>query len=245
VWTSNDQIVLICSRLKGPGAEIKVGRDDAALDDINNLEIYSLPQALLSHYSPYLTAACLKVSSGNTCSTIKLKIENPSIFSLFNLWMYYGRYTAPLPSFSDGQSCPTIDVQAWVLGDKLQSVDFKNYVMTRLHGQYVTSVFNRTIPTTHFDYVCASTKPGSNLRQFFLDVVGANFSNKSRVIGTSEEWDLVFQKYADARIFVLRGFMMAPPDCTSVKPLSAYMESKPIEQLTNQFSNTEIASDGE
>jgi hypothetical protein len=237
--------VLICPRLKGPGVEIKVGRDDTALNDVDNPDTYSLPKALLSQYSPYLTAACEKTSSENTCNIIKLKFDNPSIFSLFNLWMYYGRYTASEPLFSGEQNVPTRDVQAWVLGDKLQSVGFKNYAMTRIYQQYETSIVRRAIPTTHFDYVCASTKPGSKLRQFFLDVVGANLSNKSRVVGTSEEWDEVFQKYADARTFILKSVMMAPPGSLSVKPLSVYMESKPTVQLAMHFSKTGTTSNSQ
>jgi hypothetical protein len=212
------------------------------LNATSNPDIYSLPRALFSQHSPYLTAACEKISHEKNCNTIKLKFDNASIFSLFNLWMYYGKYTTPTPSSSTGQSCSMMDIQAWVLGDKLQSVDFKNYVMTRLHQQYAVPKTSGPVTTTHFDYVCASTKPRSKLRQFFFDVVGTNLSNRSCVLGTCEEWDVVFQKYADARTFILRGFMMSPAGCPSVEPVYAYMENKPTEQPARQLSPAETAS---
>jgi len=140
--------------------------------------------------------------------------------------MYYGNYTARVSS-SDTTQRSTSDASAWILGDKLQCIDFKNHVMTRLYSQYAAPQASQVVTTEQIDYVCSSTQPGSKLRSFFLDILATHLADKTRVIGTWEEWDAVFQKFPDARAFVLQSSMTMPAERRYIKWLCQYLEQKP------------------
>ncbi|KAH3957086.1 hypothetical protein HBI73_135200 [Parastagonospora nodorum] len=86
--------------LRGPGMEIRIGTGhDLALDSMCNT--WSLPKRLISYYSPFLKAACLRDFKERRENQIELPNDDPVVFALFVEWIYYRDYAiAPfsLPS---------------------------------------------------------------------------------------------------------------------------------------------------
>ncbi|KAF2819061.1 hypothetical protein CC86DRAFT_472458 [Ophiobolus disseminans] len=212
--------------LKGPGVEVKVQRVGTTSDDTNTTDTYTIPEALLRRCSPYLAVKCDDISKQSGSKTITFVYEDTTWFSSFVTWMCCGRYIA---LDARDQVVEGRDAMAWVLGDKLQSVEFKDCIMHRLYTEYTSQGPIKTIYPWQIQYVCRSTEPDSKLRLFFLDILAAYFPDKSRVGGTWEQWDAVFQKYADARAFMLWSYMTMTADRLYIKPYARYMEQKPEE----------------
>ena len=93
-------LIIYVSRLRGPGMEIRIGTGhDLALDSMCNT--WSLPKRLISYYSPFLKAACLRDFKERRENQIELPNDDPVVFALFVEWIYYRDYAiAPfsLPS---------------------------------------------------------------------------------------------------------------------------------------------------
>jgi hypothetical protein len=146
------------SSLHGPGIEIHVGpatsEHDSTQESTSNT--WSLPQRLISHYSPFLEAACLRDTKERCENRIKLPDDDPIVFAFFVEWLYYGEYgIAPLSlPFHVGKDDVNIHVKCWILGDKLLCSEFKNYVMSRLYDQYNAKLFGRPVSTVDVQYAC-------------------------------------------------------------------------------------------
>lgn len=102
-------------RLRGGSIQIHVGTassNQGTETSVSNK--WFLPQNLISHYSPFLQAACSWGFRENRDERIELPEDDPTVFGLFVEWMYYGSYDIlPLTPYS------SIDAKCWVFGDKL------------------------------------------------------------------------------------------------------------------------------
>ena len=85
--------------------------------------------------------------------------------------------------------------KAWVLGDYLDAVYFKNFAIKSLHEIYSTSSNwspNSVIGPQVIDYCCAMAPTSSNLYQFILDILIAHWDEELVVIYNTEnhqQWD--------------------------------------------------------
>jgi hypothetical protein len=79
------------SSLRSPGTELNVGTATSVHDSTE--DSWSLPKRLISHYSPFLAAACVRDFKERHENRIQLPDEDPVVFALFVEWMYYGGYT--------------------------------------------------------------------------------------------------------------------------------------------------------
>jgi hypothetical protein len=134
---------------------------------------------------------------------ITLPEDDPSIFELFVEWMYDGTYTLDLSSPLTKNSEVSRDVQAWVLGDRLQSTGFKNYSMDRLYAQFATTFAQTPITTADVHYTFTQSSLNSKLRMFLRHFLSIHLLNPTRAKGTSAEWDDVLQEHAKLRRFLL------------------------------------------
>jgi hypothetical protein len=239
-----------CS-LRGPGIEIFVGSSAIPSDSLETSagspdtlsgssetpsdspaasyhmsETWTLPVALISHFSPILRAACTRDFKERQERLIKLPEDNPDAFALFVEWLYYGDYSiSPALSLTKTPHSINIDLQCWVLGDKLLCTDFKNYAMRRIYQRYTRVVFGLGVMTTYeVDYVCANTAAGSNLMKFFCAFVGEHFAVERRLEGTVEMWDQLILEHADLRRFLLERFRMGIVGERGVKAEEEYMD---------------------
>jgi hypothetical protein len=87
ILTLDSRTLLTVTRLEGPGIKIVVGREDASLSDRNKCRTWTLPEALLSHHSPYLSSECQRVAVDPLLSHISLADVDPGVFALFVEWM--------------------------------------------------------------------------------------------------------------------------------------------------------------
>jgi hypothetical protein len=201
--------------LRGPGIEIHVGTTITMEDPPNNdtHNVWSLPKALISHYSPFLEAACSRDFKERRENRIELPDDDATVFALFVEWIYYGQYAiAPPFASSVNITSTSIDAQCWILGDKLLCTGFKNYAMGRLYAQYTATSFNTAVTTRDVEYACDNSVMHSKLREFYVAFVATHFNNPERVHGSAEEWDGLVLKYADMRSLLLQGFRLGDQD---------------------------------
>lgn len=122
----------------------------------------------------------------------------------------------------------SLDAQAWVLGDRLRSIDFKNYAMNRLYDQYATNFAPKPVTTADMRYAFRESNAKSPLRQIFLDLFAAHFKNKSRIQGETEEWDAVMQDHAELRMHFLIGLRSGSDEPKIQFQKETYMKVEPM-----------------
>jgi hypothetical protein len=171
--------------------------------EMNVSNAWCLPKRLVSHYSPFLKAACSRNFKERQENLIKLPDDDAKVFALFVEWMYYGSYAIAPPIFTGSTN---VNAQCWVLGDKLLCTEFKNYAMTRLYTEYTATVFHKVVTTEDVCFACDNSNANSKLRELYVALVATNFSNPRRVHGAAEEWDSLIEEYADLRSVLLKSF---------------------------------------
>ncbi|KAF2271808.1 uncharacterized protein EI97DRAFT_504700 [Westerdykella ornata] len=146
----------------------------------------------------------------------------PDIFDKFIAWMYYGSYSDPW--WSRGSVLSTRDnIDAWIMGDKLLAVPFKNYAMGKLYGTWTADSPIR-LDTATLQVVLDGTMPGSKLRLFFLDAFTTLYSNPDRLDGDTEDWDEILLNHDDARKLLLESYSARRTVKTFIKAKDIYME---------------------
>lgn len=216
------------SSLCGPGIELHVGTATSVHDSTadSRCNTWSLPKRLISHYSPFLAAACLRDFKERRENRIQLPDDDPVVFALFVEWMYYGEYAiAPLLlPVNAGSDSISIHAKCWVLSDKLLCTEFKNHAMSRLYAQHSANIFSRAVSTLDVQYACDNSAEDSKLRKLYVDFVATNFEKEDRVQGTVDEWDQLLSSYADMRRLLLHSFRLEVAKRSFVKSEDCYLE---------------------
>ncbi|KAF1842096.1 uncharacterized protein K460DRAFT_370101 [Cucurbitaria berberidis CBS 394.84] len=229
--------------LKGPGIDVVIGPRDALSLPKEGTEAWSLPRALICHYSPYLEAACTRDFRECQENYIKLPEDDPKIFDLFVEWMYYNEYTLTTRHDEELGRIANSNSEAWVLGDKLLSTDFKNYAMSRLYAQYATDTSPKPIRTIDVKYAYLHSAANSPLRRFFFDLVVAHFNDRARVVDTTEEWWQVMKEYVDFGELLLGVLRTGTDRRHLIKDKDIYME-KVHETSENMITPAKRDADG-
>ncbi|KAM0224103.1 hypothetical protein ACHAQD_002469 [Fusarium lateritium] len=216
--------------LRGSGIEIHVGTSASPSDQ------WSLPINLISHYSPYLKAACTS-NDEEPIKQINIPERDPAEFGFFVEWMYYGSYHATLASD------PHIHAKCWILGDKLESPKFKNYVMRLLYSQHTTSPFNGNVTCEEVQYVCDNTPSSAKLRQYYENLVVQHYSNPGKLQGSTEDWDALLQKYSGMRIALLQNMRHPFAGGKPLKDVSDYLEptEAPLKPFLKSIEDSTIS----
>ncbi|SPJ79518.1 uncharacterized protein FTOL_07909 [Fusarium torulosum] len=199
--------------LRGSGIDIHVGTSALPCDQ------WSLPLNFISHYSPYLKAASTSNDEGPH-KRINLPEHDPAVFGLFVEWMYYGSYNA-ISMAPD----PHIHAKCWILGDKLECPEFKNYVMGLLYTQHITSPFAKNVTYEEVEYVCDNTSSSAKLRQYYENFVVRHYATPGKLPGSTEAWDALFQKHSEMRIALLQSMRDNFAGGNLMKDIVEYLES--------------------
>jgi hypothetical protein len=99
--------------------------------------------------------------------------------------------------------------KAWVLGDYLDAVEFKNFAMKDLHSIYFPPKNKQPLSTIGpelVDYCCAMTPVRSKLYALTTDVLIVYWHDNKIVQYSSdnrEEWDKIWDEHRDLRSDVL------------------------------------------
>jgi hypothetical protein len=214
--------------IRGPGIELRVGTATSVHDSTEDSKCntWPLPKRLISHYSPFLAAACLRDLKERRENRIQLPDDDPAVFALFVEWMYYGEYViAPswLPVHVESDRI-CVHAKCWVLGDKLLCTEFKNHAMSRLYAQHNANIFSRAISTLDVRYACDNSAEDSKLRKLYVDFFTTNFEKQDRVQGSVDEWDQIFSRYADVKRLLLHSFRLEAAKRSFVRSEDCYLE---------------------
>jgi hypothetical protein len=216
--------------LRGTGIELHVGTTTPLHHLAKNepCSIWSLPRSLISHYSPFLEAACSRDFKERHENRIELPDDDANVFALFVEWMYYGDYSvAPLSLLpADSVESINVDAKCWVLGDKLLCIDFKNHAMSRLYAQNTAAIFNKVVTPSDVRYVCSNSAVDSKLRELYVALVATHFSNSKRIHGSAKDWDTLILEYPDLRSLLLQSFRMDVKDRCFLKSKKHYLDEK-------------------
>ena len=202
IYQSNAKL----GRLRGPGIEIRVGTPDPQHTDNDASSTWSLPQSLISHFSPFLKAACERDFKERQEGRINLPEDDPEAFSRFVEWLYYGDYgLPPISQWGDPSTAVSVNARCWALGDKLLCPEFQNCAMRRLYAQH-SGLFARSMTIGDVQFACENSAVGSKLRRFCFGFAVAHFGNPNRLRGATEQWNELLASHDDLRLLLLQSF---------------------------------------
>ncbi|KAF3036424.1 hypothetical protein E8E12_002894 [Didymella heteroderae] len=182
--------------LEGPTIKVQV-------KGLLQSKIWHLPQALVSHHSPFFGATLRNMANASSTPCIELNSFEPNAFATLVHWMYSGTYD---PQHGAHATFVTDHIDAWVLGDKIKIPVFQNLAISCIFSLYTGAKDYQPLTTSAVKYVCAKTTNRAPLRLLYLDMLAQNFTNQARVKGKLEDWDMALQEYPDARLAILGSF---------------------------------------
>lgn len=163
-------------------------------------QAWTISETLLSYHSDYFKRLCLlRNASDEELYRTELKCFEPRIFDMFIRFIYYGQC-----SYNDDREepCSVLDsAKAWVLGDDLEALEFKNFHMRNLYGVYMP--FGSTKPKAKIGpelvaYCYTKTTKDSKLSLFILSVLVQNWGDNFVVScnnSNKEEWISIWEEH--------------------------------------------------
>lgn len=162
------------------------------------------------------------------------------IFALFVEWMYYGGYTPEVHDFAVGNSNVSVDIQAWVLGQRLGCNRFQNYAMERLHAKH-SGDGSGTFSTSDVHYAMTQSPLDSKLRMFFGHLIPAWIVQPERTKGSTKDWDIFFQEWPELRLMAFEAarnaFRGGEREKELLGPLEMYLCEKDVRPERREEKN--------
>lgn len=116
---------------------------------------WTLPKSLLTHHSEFFNAALNGTFAESKSNSMTMPEDSPRAFRLFVQWLYVGDIM--VNDIDDW-------LEAWVLGDKLGNIAFRDCAMTKLiNGHTYSAIQPETVSTAYRKSVS-----GSNIRKWAL-----------------------------------------------------------------------------
>jgi hypothetical protein len=162
--------------------------------------VWDIEPDLISRYSQTLRNACNRKQYATERICITLPEDDPYIFELFYMWMLDGTTTGRTTSLVARNQAINLDAQAWIIGDQMRSIGFKNYAMNRLYDQYATNFAPKAITPADVAYAFKHRAADSKLRQFYLDLFPKQWKNLPCISKNVEEWDEIVHEHKDFRM---------------------------------------------
>ncbi|KAF7443746.1 hypothetical protein A1F99_118200 [Pyrenophora tritici-repentis] len=180
--------------LQGPAVEITVGKKDASGSNKEGCQKWCLSVALLSHHSPFLEKECKQMAVDTPTMSVALPDTSPITFSGFVDWMFKG---SSEESVTDQLDPTAIHPYAadWILGAKLECIDFQNYAMEKLYNHTLEGSDNPLVVTPAAMDKMLTNEGNIYLQWFMRCFVCTHFKNESLVKGELYEWIGVPQKH--------------------------------------------------
>jgi hypothetical protein len=172
--------------------EVVVGSED-------NIAMWNIPKALLSHHSEFFRVACNGPFKEGLENKIILSDINSEAFQDFVHWMYFGNLPRFLGAYIQfGDSMLYSGWTLWIFGDRILAGEFKNTVMRDIHSAHTEPCDDRAcVYADEARYIWSSTVRGSLLRVFFLDAMAQTCADYSDMEAFEEEWDAAFIEHPD------------------------------------------------
>jgi hypothetical protein len=188
---------------------------------------WTIPKALLSHYSEYFKQICsAECQEGQQHVTILREIF-PKTFQKFVQWMYFD--TAPIRDMDPGTGTRVWDqLRAWALGIKLKATGFKHRVLSGLFDAY--SMRN---PTHSQMQTCVITWCGrapiskSPLRAFLIHTLAEHWIYANYIKEDIDHWMQRLKEYPEVQAELLQkmaGMRAGRLDEVEFAPLETFLE---------------------
>jgi hypothetical protein len=191
---------MLCRLRGGTTVQIVVGTQDGEFSPNHSKHVWDIEPVLISRYSQTLKSACNRKQHSDEKICITLLEDDPYIFELFYMWMLDGTTTVRTTSLVARNQAVNLDAQAWILGDQIRSVGFKNYVMNHLYDDYATNFSPKAITPEDVAYAFKHSSADSKLRLFYLDLFPKQWKNMPCVSNNVEEWDEIVHDHKDFRM---------------------------------------------
>ena len=154
---------------------------------------WSIPRNLLTHHSPFLHNIVVD-------NQVALPEDDPDTFELFVKWLYAGEID------TDATKSESY-VRAWILGDKLKCLAFRDHSMLQvLHCHKTGEYPEQPISPQSLLLAYNKTKSESKLRQWAQDQFMFNAS-KGSLSARSQEWAPVIEEFRDLAEDTTRALM--------------------------------------
>lgn len=192
--------------------------------------IWDLHKSLLSYHSGYFQRAShpgtFKESEEDSVSISDFE---PATFKLFIEYMCYGTYIYRdnlQDHFKIGDSA-----KAWVLGDYLDAIEFKNFAMRNLYKIYLPE--NMSAPLSGIgpkaiEYCCSNTSTISPLTRFFKDVLTKYWYSTDVIkygLDSRSDWDAIWNSCPEFRNSLLfHTNQKSKGRSSTCKPIEDYLE---------------------
>ncbi|KAL6706601.1 hypothetical protein ACN47E_005357 [Coniothyrium glycines] len=209
--------------LEGPVVEVVVGVEPTTTT-------WTIPKALLSAHSDFFRKANngFKESLDNK---INLPDVDVRVFRLFVEWLYCGKNVSSFHEFID---VPGVDEDLliywllWILGDRLMSRDFKNFVMTFIYNHHgFDGPGFSIVMAEEVDYCWSNTPQNSKLRSLIIDSVAMSWTRKQYGDDWKQGFATILPKYPDLQLALL---YKLPGPCeheewvSIISPVEHYLE---------------------
>jgi hypothetical protein len=208
-YTKNQALNLF----SGPQVTITIGNachpntNPPTISTHNPRKTFTLPKALLSHFSPFFHRSQQRNPS---VTHMELPDEHPVAFAMYVEFMKYGTYNTSVETIhyetTDGIN---MCIHAWILGNKLMARGFQNHAMQRVYEYYLQTSLKGGEPQVSpvvVSSVCGRCLPEFALWRFFRDMLGEYWAHEegsivvARVDAADEEdWEMVFQQNPELR----------------------------------------------
>jgi hypothetical protein len=184
--------------LTGPTIEIKITSEDG------DSRTWGLPKALLSHHSTYFQRACRsEIFTEGQTNKVEIRDFEPETFEMFVEFMYFDRYTYK-DDLTDYLRVRD-SAKAWVLGDYIDAVGFKNFAIRNLYNIYMPSGIDANPKTgigpEMVDYCCSRTLPNSHLSELVKVFLIHNWHSVAliRYDYPTDSWNAIWDRHAEFR----------------------------------------------
>ncbi|KAL9612386.1 MAG: hypothetical protein Q9167_003026 [Letrouitia subvulpina] len=154
-------------------------------------QFWYLPKKLLSYFSDFFKSALDGHFQEATSNSIHLKEDDPEIFAMFVSFISFGHFIEF--DFTESKTVKASDwiklAKAWVLGDKLQSLSFRNLAIG-------LSLFHYDKRLLHPRFIRVAYKhspPESKLRKFAMD----HITWRRHHLGDQETYSKLFKIWAE------------------------------------------------
>lgn len=138
--------------------------------------------------------------------------------------MIQGAYTVPVPPPKTNHSSVSIDAQAWVLGDRLQAIEFTSHAMGRLYALHVSD--SKPFTPSDVAYVFSKSAPESKLRFFYKHLLAACISRPERAQGGPGQWLALLKQHDQLGMFVMATIQNGAQTKPLIHTLDYYMDGK-------------------
>lgn len=202
-------------RYKGPAIEVIIG---------TSLDSWPPPLRLVCNYSLLLRKAC-EVNCDDSPGPLRITLleDDPGVFELFVEWMFDGAYDLDFEPPTTLHPSVSLHAQTWILGDRLQCVHFKNYVMDGLYTSHASDLDHEPFTTFDVDYAFTHCVPESKLCLLYKHLLAKCISVPDHAAGSPEDWLAVLKKHAGLGVFVMEA-MRTGSKKEIVQPLRDYMD---------------------